>query len=408
MKSWWTWVRRRPGSVVAMVVAMVWAAWGWLHVIAADDGHNTAIEASTTSSSAATGTSNATTPGGKAPYSNAGIQSRQEQLALAQRRYERAEQTYASYRDATRYPFDSRPIAEHPDQTHPFAPIEEELQLRGEKGDVAPGLRLRTTQERVFLSGQDTVKFTVSAVNDSGATLPLTIRNSAAQTVPDSKTPVQLIHAALPFVDNGTDADEVANDGRYSARLVPATQGFANHNGTIRVLAEVTANGQQGFAQFDVVYTPGVPATWGSVRESVEGGSLNFYIGAQVRRAGRYVVSARVDDANGKPFALVQFNDEVAEGSRQFKLQVFGALIRDKNPAFPLRLRDVDGFLLIPDQFPDRATLPRWAGIVHTSQLYRPAQFSPSEWSSDERQRYLDEYAKDAENARRSLADLSR
>ena len=115
-----------------------------------------------------------------------------------------------------------------------------------------------------------------------------------------------------------------------------------------------------------------------------------------------------MDDAHGKPFALVQFNDEVAEGSRQFKLQVFGALIRDKNPAFPLRLRDVDGFLLIPDQFPDRATLPRWAGIVHTSQLYRPAQFSPSEWSSDERQRYLDEYAKDAENARRSLADLSR
>lgn len=408
MNAWWDWVRHRPWRVAAVIVTLVGATWGWLYFIRTDAKRNTPPEAATTRPNPAPGADSAPPPGGKAPYSHAGMQTRQDLLAMAQRRYDRAEQVYATYRDATRYPFDSRPIAEHPDQLHPFAPIEEELQLRGDKGELVRGLRLRTTQERVFLSGQESVKFTVSAVDDAGTTLPLIIRNAAAQTIPDSKTPVQLIHAALPFVDNGTGADDVANDGRYSARLVPATQGFANHNGTIRVLAEVAANGQQGFAQFDVVYAPDVPATWGSVREAVEGGSLNFYIGAQVRRGGRYVVSARVDDANGKPFALVQFNDEVGEGNRQFKLQVFGALIRDKNPAFPLRLRDVDGFLLIPDQFPDRATLPRLAGIVHSSQLYHPDRFSSAEWNSDERQRYLNEYAKDAEDARRALADLTR
>lgn len=84
----------------------------------------------------------------------------------------------------------------------------------------------------------------------------------------------------------------------------------------------------------------------------------------------RCVVSGRVDDANGVPFALVQFNDEVATGSREFKLQVFGALVLDKRPAFPLRLRDVDGFLLIPDKFPDRATMARQPGVVHTSANY--------------------------------------
>jgi hypothetical protein len=93
------------------------------------------------------------------PYSAAGLQSRQEQLALWRGRYERAEQTYASYRDATRYPYDSRPIVEHPDQVRPFAPISEELKMRNANGDVVEGIRLRTSQERVFLSGKESVKF---------------------------------------------------------------------------------------------------------------------------------------------------------------------------------------------------------------------------------------------------------
>ena len=54
---------------------------------------------------------------------------------MARARQERAEQVYTSYRDSTRYPFDSRPISEHPDQVRPFAPIEE-LRLRGANGEV--------------------------------------------------------------------------------------------------------------------------------------------------------------------------------------------------------------------------------------------------------------------------------
>ena len=143
------------------------------------------------------------------------------------------------------------------------------------------------------------------------------------------------------------------------------------------------------------------------MREALEGGSLNFYVKANVRQAGRYVVSGRVDDANGVPFALLQFNEEVAAGNREFKLQVFGALVVDKSPAFPLRLRDVDGFLLIPDQFPDRATMARQAGVVHVSGKYTKERFSAAEWTSEERQRYLAEYGKDAETARRQVEELT-
>ena len=345
--------------------------------------------------------------GNTSPFSAEGLQARQAQLALWRARYERAEQVYASYRDATRYPMDSRPISESPDQVRPFAPVTEELKLLNEKGEPIKGVRLRTSQERVFLSGADTVRFSIQAVDDNNLPLPLTIRNASARAIADSTAPVKNIQALLSFTDNGTGADDTAGDGNYTARLSPAAQGFERYNGTIRTLAEVTANGQQGVVQLDVIYTPDPPATWGAVREAVEAGSLNFYIKLNVRQAGRYVVSGRVDDSSGVPFALVQFNEELAAGTREVRLQVFGALIRDKSPNFPLKLRDVDGFLLIPDTFPDRAMMARQPGLIYTSARYARDRFSDSEWTSEERERYLTEYGKDAETARQQVQDLT-
>lgn len=388
------------------LVALALLGWyGWFTDGDADAAVGSSRPLSTSLKPAAT-VSQSVIPG-SGPYSAAGLQSRQEQLALWRGRHERAEQIYASYRDATRYPHDSRPISEHPDQVRPFAPIAEELKLRNANGDEVKGLRLRTSQERVFLSGTESVKFTVAVRGENDRPLPLVIRNARAQSIPDSRTPIQLVQTSVGFSDDGTGADDASGDGIYSGRLTPASQGFQNTVGTIRLLVELTADGQQGVVHFDVVYVPDVPATWVGVREALEAGSLNFYLKAQVRQAGRYVVSARVDDANGTPFALLQFNDEVAAGSREFKLQVFGALVLDKSPAFPLRLRDVDGFLLIPDKFPDRSTMARQTGVVHVSASYPKSRFSPAEWSSEERQRYLAEYGKDADNARRQVQELS-
>jgi hypothetical protein len=347
---------------------------------------------------------NATATG---PLSPEGQRARQAQLALWQARYERAEQTYAKYRDITRYPHDSRPLGEHPDQVRPFAAVSEENVVRDAKGEPVKGLKLRTTQERVFASGADTVKLTLEVVDETGKVQPLNISRATAQSVAESKVLARAIETNVGFDDQGQGADSVAGDGTYSARLAPSQQGFESYAGTIRVQVQFSAKGEQGVAHFDVVYNPDIPATWAGVREAMEAGSLNFYLKVQVNKPGRYVASARVDDANGQPFALLQFNDELAVGPREFKMHVFGALIHDKKPAFPLRLRDVDGFLLIPDKFPDRAMMARQAGVVHTSGRYSVGSFSAAEWSSEERERYLAEYAKDAETARGQVERLS-
>ena len=345
-----------------------------------------------------------------APFSPAGIKAREEKIALWSARYERAEQVYNTYRDATRYPHESRPISDAPDQVRPFDPVVEEKTMRNERGDPVKGITLKTGQDRVFLSGQDTVKFTVQATDSSGKVLPLLITRAAAQSIPDGKQLAQQRTANLDFSDAGTASagavDDLAGDGNFSARLTPSAQGFAGFAGTIRVLVFVRADGKEGVAHFDVIYTEEMPAAWGTIRDAQEAGSLNFYVRANVRVAGRYVISGRVDDARGQPFALVTFNEEVGSGAQEFKLHLFGALIRDKRPVFPLKLRDVDGFLLIPDKFPDRLMMSRRAGVVHTSGSYTAESFSPNEWSSQERTRHLTEYGRDLDVAKTELEKL--
>ncbi len=393
---------RHPGrwsALAVLAVAGAWLLWGQPLQTPSPPNVSDAStpSASLPTSDASTGTEGGGTSG--APFSPAGLAARKQQLALWQQRYDRAEQVYSSYRDATRYPHGSHPISEHPDQVHPFEPVSEDKTLRDASGKAVKGLRLRTTQERVFLGGTESVTFTIEAFDDNHKAVPLLVHQSLAQTIADTSTPVTPIQAPVPFADDGVGPDSTGSDGKYSARLSPATQGFANHAGTIRLLAQVSANGEQGVAHFDVVYSPVVPATWLGTREAVESGSLNFYLKAQVQVAGRYVVSARVYDGNGKPFALLQFNEQVAAGVAEFKLQLFGALLRDKNPTFPLRLVDVEGFLLRPDAFPDRSMMARQSGVVHTSDRYGIDRFSSAEWNSEERERYLKEYGRDLQEA---------
>jgi hypothetical protein len=338
---------------------------------------------------------------------------REAALQQARLRLARAEQTLQGYRAATQYPFGSRPAAEHSDQMNPHAPITTDQPLRMPRGAPASGMRVQTTQERVFISGNDSSRFTVTVVDDAGTPLPVQIVRSIAHE-PDATSPSPMSNGRappppspivpVPFTDDGTGGDARAGDGTWSATLSPAALGFGAFPGSIRTELTLQVGDAQGFVAFDVVYAPNQPASWtGRTREALEGGSLNLYLGANVQQAGRYVVTGRVDDANGKPFALVTFNDELAAGAREVRLTVFGRLVRDQKPAFPLTLRDVDGFLLKQDTFPDRDLMPRLDGVVLTTKRYLPTMFSAAEWQGDEKNRYLAEYQRDVDLAQRQV-----
>ena len=327
--------------------------------------------------------------------------------ALWQQRLERARHTLDSYREATRYPHDSRPLKEHPDQVRPFDPVVTERPLREPGGPAIDGLSLRTTQERVYSQGDESVLFTVAAVDGEGRTLPLQVPRAFAREGATAGRPERTAPVAVQFTDDGRGGDAVSGDGVLSFRLQPSREGFAELDGVIRVELALQAGDHPGYAYFDVIHSPAAPAVWSGVaREAVEAGSLNLYLPVQVLQPGRYVVSGRVDDAKGRPVALVNFNQELGAGPAEFRLQVFGRLLRDMQPAFPLTLRDVEAFLLKPDVFPDRALMPRRAGQVYRTKDHPLVAFSTAEWSSEERDRYLAEYGKDVREAEDQLKEL--
>ncbi len=331
------------------------------------------------------------------------------QLALWQERYDRAKEIYDNYRKQTAYPFDSRPAREHPDQMYPNQPIVEDRKLKNPGQRASQNIRLKTSQERVHVAGKETVLFTVAAFDENNTALPISFTRAIAFDPPRDGKPSQRNPIPIAINDNGFGGDLIVDDLTYSVRFSPFEQGFASHSGLIRIELNLAVAEQTGFLFFDAYYSPEAPAVWaGKVREALERGSLNFYLPVEVRREGRYVVTGRIDDAKGQPFALVTFNDELGKGMREIKLNLFGKLLVDEAPTFPLTLRDIDGFLLIPDADPDRALMQRLQGTQHTTRSYALTAFSEAEWDSEERRRYLDEYGRDLESARAHLEHIRR
>jgi hypothetical protein len=331
------------------------------------------------------------------------------QLALWNKRLQRAQELLENYRAKTIYPHESRPIADHADQAYPNQPIVEEKKLYRPGDEVKDLVRLRTSQERIYVAGAESVVFTIAALDQDGNALPLTITQALAFDPPRGNQPSKRPRVAVGFNDGGVNGDSSAGDGVLSTRFQPSTQGFDNYTGAVRLELYLKVGEQTGFTFFDMYFSPDPPAVWTSaVREAVESGSLNLYLQTNVRSAGRYVAAGRIDDANGQPFAFAVFNDELDTGKREIKLTVFGKLIHDKQPVFPLRLRDVDAFLLLPDNDPDRVLMPRIAGLAHTTKKYTVGNFSAAEWQSEERARYLQELANDVAIARARVEALNR
>jgi hypothetical protein len=317
--------------------------------------------------------------------------------------YQLADHTFCSYRDGSQYPVGSRPIAENADQNFPNNPVTDMHPMRLQGGGVDTRVQLQTSQSRVYMASSEAVAFSLRAVDAGNQVLPLVITRAVAQGITYNGTR-QTPQVSVPFLDDGSGADPVPNDGAYAGVLAPAQTGLAGFAGTIRTEVRYSVNGQNGAVIFDVIYTPELPAVWtGQVREAVENGSLNFYLRAEVRQAGRYVISGRVDDARGRPFALLTFNDMLGAGPNEVRLTMFGKLMRDQDAALPLTLRDVDGYLLKENADPDRALMPRLEGKVYTSKSHPLKGFSDAEWQSEERTRYLTEFAKDVTQAKNAL-----
>ncbi|MFL6672332.1 MAG: choice-of-anchor X domain-containing protein [Massilia sp.] len=341
-------------------------------------------------------------PGGGLPMPGDRARRRQQLVD----NYQLADHTLCSYREGSKYPSASRPIAQNPDQVYPNQPVSEMNPMRLQGGGTDARIMLQTSQSRVYMAAGESVAFSLRAVDAENNVQPLVVTRAVAVGITYGRTrPTPTV--PVSFVDDGSGADPVAGDGAFAALLAPGQTGLASFHGTIRTEVRYSAGGRNGVILFDVIYSPELPANWaGPVREVIENGSLVFVLRAEVRQPGRYIVTGRVDDAHGKPFALATFNDVLGPGPNDVRLAVFGKLMRDQDAALPLTLRDVDGYLLRENVDPDRALMPRLEGKVAASKAYPLNRFSDAEWQGEERARYLAEFAKDLQAARTELSSF--
>ncbi|MDB5746750.1 MAG: hypothetical protein JWP72_1598 [Massilia sp.] len=318
--------------------------------------------------------------------------------------FQLADHSYCSYREGSKYPASSRPMSQNPDQAYPNRPVTEINPMRGDDRRSNPNILLQTSQSRVFLAAGESVAFSLRAVEPNGTVVPLVVTRSIAAgiTLAGARPTTQV---PLAFADDGGGADPVAGDGAFAAVLTPAQTGLAGFHGTIRTEVRYTAGARAGALIFDVIYSPKVPALWvGAPREAIEDGSLAFILRVDVRQAGRYVITGRIDDARGVPFALATFNEVLGPGPNEVRLVAFGKLMHDAAPALPLTLRDVDGYLLKENTDPDRELMPRLEGPLLTSRTQSLKGIADEEWTGEERQRYLTEFARDRRQAHAELA----
>ncbi|MEF9930278.1 MAG: hypothetical protein RR804_20855, partial [Massilia sp.] len=306
--------------------------------------------------------------------------------------------TYCSYLQHTRYPHASRPAAQHPDQLYPNQPVRESNPMRIDGGDNDPGVLVQTAQSRVYLAAGETVEFSLRAVDAHGAALPLVVTRALVQGMGATGS------RPAPRVTPAFSQDD---DGHWRATFAPQAGALAGFHGTIRSEVRFSVNGRAGVVLFDVIYSHELPAIWTGVpREAIGPDALEFTLPLDVRLAGRYVVSGRIDDALGRPFALASFNELLGQGMQAVALRVHGKLLHDADPAppLPLVLRDVEGYLLRENTDPDRLLLARREGPVLVSRTLSLAGVPDHVWQSEERSRYLAEYAKDRAAARERLA----
>jgi hypothetical protein len=387
-------VPTRPAlaAVVALVLALV--AWRW-------QAAGVSATPPRVQTAGATFGQGGTPAGGPPPVPG----ERGEKLRQLIEQVQQTDATYCNYLAATQYPPGSRPMSEQPDQAYPNQPVTETTPLRGEGGRTTDAkVLLQTSQSRVFMVAGEAVAFSLRAVDPAGNTLPMVITRAVAQGMSFGGAR-QAAQLALPFADDGRGPDPVAGDGAFAAVLAPAAGPLATFNGTIRTEVRYSVNGKAGIHLFDVIVSPEVPAVWsGPAREAVEEGSQVFILKAEVRQPGRYIVTGRVDDAAGKPFALATFNEVLAAGPQEIRLGVFGKLLRDQQPALPLTLRDVDGYLLRENTDPDRALMPRLEGKVLAARAHPLNNYADTAWNSEERSRHITEFSKDARAARTALA----
>jgi hypothetical protein len=110
-----------------------------------------------------------------------------------------------------------------------------------------------------------------------------------------------------------------------------------------------------------------VPGRIVEMSDRVSNGNLVLDLGVDLGVSGFYRFDANVFDAAGNPVAFVVWKGDLAAGSHQVPLEVWGKVLRDAGVPGPYTVEQIRGYHFIDGGYPDRELLPDAAGTHVTA-----------------------------------------
>jgi len=278
------------------------------------------------------------------------------------------------------YPQSSQPLATKTEliEPHHVEPTNRALAAGGGK------VSIEERQDRLYLSpGQGAVATLRVTIND----VPIPFEITRAELVREAvgNAPPQVV-GTVEFHDDGKPPDSAPSDATWST----AVNALADPTpGGLNLFVDIKANGEQGTASWAFVQTADPPARFTqTARVALENGSVEFYVGISVDRAGLYEIVGRVYDSTNLPIAYARYLDRLGPDAKEVRLEAFGKVLVDAGAVPPLTLKDVEGQRMVLGTYPDRELMEGWPAGIETPN-YDPSLFSSAQYEDPDKQKKL-------------------
>ncbi|MFI5297345.1 MAG: choice-of-anchor X domain-containing protein [Polyangiales bacterium] len=293
----------------------------------------------------------------------------------------RMAETRAALMTKLHYPTGSSPLTGKSDL---LLPHHVEPTYRGLSGNRDGKVLIEQRQDRLYLSpGQTAVAMIYATAGKAPVAIQVT--RSEMQREPADGGPPPVV-GTVTFHDDGVAPDEISGDGISSGLVTPPTDGIP---GSLTLFVDLQANGEKGTLNFQFVMTAPPPATFTqTARDALEDGSIAFYVGINVQKAGLYEIVGRVYDAHGGAIAYLRYMDQLTTDAKEVRLLAFGKLLIDEGAVPPLYLRDVEGHRMVIGDYPDRELMADWLG-PYKSANYDVKQLSDKDYDGPDKQQRI-------------------
>jgi hypothetical protein len=194
-------------------------------------------------------------------------------------------------------------------------------------------------------------------------------------------SPPHLGHPVVPlaFADDGADADELAGDHVYSARLLLTAEELRAHPGPWGFRVEASVNGEQIVTMNAFVIFPEGVSLTGRYRDAIEDGSLVVYVGVRSDEPTYTQVRGQLHGPSGEDLAFAWANADVPAGASEVRLVFYGKVLHDRGVDGPYRLEHVA--IAAPLR---KLIAPESTGVAHVTGPYRAGQFRDDAFNANE------------------------